>query len=120
MKSPKFYLIALLLTLTVVGCYYDKEELLYGSSCTASLSQPAGPNFTNVKTIINSKCAGCHTNGGQSGGYNYDTDCKIVDGWNGIYQSCVVNGNMPQGGSLTSAEKSQITAWKDAGHRYTD
>jgi uncharacterized membrane protein len=119
MKTNALFTVLILIFLT--GCYYDKEELLYNAStCSASLSQPAGPNFTNVKNIINAKCSGCHTNGGQSGGANYDGDCKIVDGWSKINQRCVVVGDMPPGGSLTTAEKNQITAWVNAGHNYTD
>jgi len=81
---------------------------------------PAGTNFTNVKNIITSKCGGCHLNGGNDGSANFDNDCSIVSKWDRINIRCVTQGGMPPGSPLSSAQKAQITAWVNAGHRYTD
>jgi len=78
-----------------------------------------GPNFTNVKNIISANCANCHLNGGNNGNLNLDADCSIVAKWDKINLRCVVQGNMPSQG-LTTNEKAQITAWVNAGHKFSD
>jgi hypothetical protein len=82
-----------------------------------------GPNFTNVRTIIRSKCSGCHLNGQNDGGYNFDNDCSIVSKWNQIKGACVqpyTLRQMPPSAPLTTTQQSQITQWVNAGHRYSD
>lgn len=83
-----------------------------------------GPNFTNVKNIIQANCSGCHLNGGNDGGYNFDNDCSIVTKWSQIKGACVSPYTLrrmpPSGGGLSSTLQAQITAWVNAGHRYTD
>ncbi len=82
-----------------------------------------GPNFTNVRTIIHSKCGNCHLNGGNTAGYNFDNDCSIVTYWNQIKGTCVqpyTRPQMPPAAPLTATQQSQITAWINAGHRYID
>lgn len=95
-----------------------------GNGCSAvqsaSISNAAaGPNFTNVKNIITANCANCHLNGNSNGSVNFDNNCTIVSKWDRINARCVTLGNMPPQG-LTANEKSQITAWINAGHRYID
>lgn len=90
------------------------------STQTATISNAAaGPNFTNVKNIVTSKCGNCHLNGGTDGSVNFDNPCNIVAKWDRINVRCVTQGNMPPQG-LTATEKSQITAWINAGHGYTN
>ena len=79
----------------------------------------AGPNFTNVKSIVSSKCGNCHINGGNDGSVNFDADCSIVAKWDRINVRCVSQGNMPPQG-LTTTQKAQITAWVNAGHKFSD
>ena len=82
-----------------------------------------GPNFTNVRTIIHSKCGNCHINGGNTAGYNFDNDCSIVTYWSQIKGTCVqpyTRPQMPPAAPLTATQQAQITAWVNAGHRYTD
>lgn len=79
----------------------------------------AGPLFTNVKNIINANCVNCHLNGNSDGGVNFDNQCNILAKWDRINTRCVTLGNMPPQG-LTAAEKSQIAAWVNAGHGYTN
>ena len=79
----------------------------------------AGPNFTNVKSIVSSKCGNCHINGGNDGSVNLDADCSIVAKWDRINVRCVSQGNMPPQG-LTTTQKAQITAWVNAGHKFSD
>jgi len=82
-----------------------------------------GTNFTNVRTIIHAKCGSCHINGGNTAGYNFDNDCSIVTYWNQIKGTCVQpysRPQMPPSAPLTSTQQSQITAWINAGHGYTN
>ncbi len=82
-----------------------------------------GTNFTNVRTIIHAKCGSCHLNGGNTAGYNFDNDCSIVTYWNQIKGTCVQpysRPQMPPSAPLTSTQQSQITAWINAGHGYTN
>lgn len=99
------------------------------NGCTNSTSvivgtKAAGPLFTEVKNLITNRCSGsgCHTNGGNAAGYNFDTDCKIITNWSKINSSAVSNGSMPKSpqSKLTTAEKQKITDWINAGHTYSN
>jgi len=82
-----------------------------------------GPNFTNVRNIIRANCGSCHLNGGNTAGYNFDNDCSIVSYWSQIKGSCVspyTLRRMPTSGALSATLQAQITAWVNAGHKYTD
>lgn len=84
----------------------------------------AGPLFASVKTLITNRCSGsgCHTNGGNAAGYNFDTDCKIVGYWSQINRSTVLYTmvKMPKSPQafFSAAEKLIITNWVNAGHSY--
>jgi hypothetical protein len=86
-----------------------------------------GPLFTQMRTLISSRCngSGCHIGAGNNAaGYNFDNDCTIVTKWSQINQACVTYSLVPMPKSpqplLTAAEKLVITNWINAGHRYTD
>ncbi|HET9058164.1 MAG TPA: hypothetical protein VFN30_15065 [Chitinophagaceae bacterium] len=85
-------------------------------------TQAPGPLFSNVKTLISTRCAGspCHTNGGNAAGYNFDNQCNIVTYWSQIYGSAVTYTlkQMPLGTLLSASEKQIITDWVNAGHVY--
>jgi hypothetical protein len=106
----------LVISLLIISCAKDKQV----SDCTSSGAQ-AGPLFTKVDSLITVSCAGsgCHTQGGNGGGYNFDSKCSIVDNWNAINNSCVIIGNMPPSG-FNSTQKQIITNWVNAGHAYTN
>lgn len=85
---------------------------------------PSGPLFSAVRTIITNRCSGsgCHMNGANAAGYNFDNDCSVVTDWSKIRSSSVTGNSMPKSPQpkLTTAEKQAITNWITAGHRYTD
>ena len=83
---------------------------------------PRGPLFTQVRAIITAKCGNCHLNGGNTAGYNFDSDCSIVSKWSQINKACVTYQmvQMPPSQQLPTSEKTSITNWVNAGHRYTD
>jgi len=83
---------------------------------------PKGPLFTQVRAVISAKCGNCHLNGGNTAGYNFDADCSIVSKWSQINKACVTYQlvQMPPSQQLPASEKTMITNWVNAGHRYTD
>jgi hypothetical protein len=95
----------------VNGCSNTKDVTVSNAS--------QGVNFTNVRNIINTSCGGCHLNGASSGGENFDDNCNIVAKWDRINLRCVTQGNMPPSG-LSTTQKAQITAWVNAGHKFSD
>lgn len=80
----------------------------------------SGPLLNSVVTLINNRCANCHTNGGSNGNLNLDSKCAIVSNWSTINNRCVTLGNMPSANPLNATEKQVITNWVNAGHRYID
>lgn len=105
-----------------VGTYIIGVKDVNGCTNTKSVTvsnASQGVNFTNVRNIVTSNCGGCHLNGGNSGSVNFDDYCNIVAKWDRINLRCVTQGNMPPAG-LTTAQKAQITAWVNAGHKYSD
>ena len=101
------------------SCTKRSEDVVNPS--TSDCSNPAiqkGPKFTAVESIINNKCISCHNGGGTSP--NLTTACNIVNEWSGIEYRCVVVKNMPEGNPLPTAEQQAISAWVNAGHKYTD
>jgi|GEM_PF-228566 len=86
---------------------------------------PKGPTFTLVRNLITTRCSngsGCHMNGGNKAGYNFDADCSIVTNWSAINGACITGtlATMPISpqAPLTTAEKTVITNWINAGHKY--
>lgn len=102
------------------------------NGCTKTASAavanvPMGPLMTNMRTLISTRCngSGCHIGtGNNAAGYNFDSDCSIVNWWSQINQACVTYSlnRMPKSPQplLTATEKAVITNWITAGHRYTD
>lgn len=82
----------------------------------------AGTNFSAVKNLIQTNCISCHNNSNQNGSVSFADDCGIVSRKDRI-KARAVDGNpsfMPQGGQLSQADKDKITAWINAGGKYTD
>jgi len=111
------------------GTYTVGAKDVNGCTSTTSIAVstvPAGPKFSALKILVQSRCSGssCHTNGKTQKGYNFDTDCKIVSAWSGINGSCVTGtlNKMPISPqpNLTTAEKQVIIDWVNAGHGFTN
>jgi len=72
---------------------------------------------TDVNPIIQSNCAtnaGCHGSGSNNGPGELLTYTEIFNA-RSIIRSVVYSGQMPQNGSLTSAQKNAIICWIDNG-----
>lgn len=90
------------------------------ASVTVGTGGVAGPLFTAVKTLTQASCQSCHNNTIANGGMNWTVDCNIVANRTRIKARAVDEGTMPPTGTLPQAEKDKITAWINAGGRFTD
>lgn len=119
MQKLLLSVLGLFMAFSITSCYYDNEEYLYGGSgCDTSLAK--GVKFTQVESLVTSRCGGggCHLSGGRAGGYNFDDACSIVKSWSNIQAVAVNSNSMPPGSPLSASEKSVISDWIAAGHRY--
>jgi len=87
-------------------------------------SAASGPTFSAVRTVVQTNCAisGCHTGGSPAGGINFTVDCNIVINKDRI-KARAIDANpsiMPPTGALPQADRDKITAWINAGGKYTD
>ncbi len=80
----------------------------------------AGPLFTAVKTLMQANCQSCHNNTIANGGMNWTVDCNIVANKDRIKARAVDLGTMPPTGPLAQSDKDKISAWINAGGRFTD
>ncbi len=88
----------------------------------AACSGTAGPLFSAVKSLMQANCQSCHNNSIANGGMNWTIDCNIVTNKARIKARAVDNNpsSMPPTGPLAQSEKDKITAWINAGGRFTD
>lgn len=118
MKKSAFAFFAFLLILfTGNGCYYDKEDELYPGSGTISCTGVAAKFTTDVKPLLQSKCAtsGCHNSASAAGGVVLETYAQIAGKSARINQRCVVEKTMPPGAPLNPTEIAIIKCWIDSG-----
>jgi hypothetical protein len=109
------------------GTYTVNVKDTKGCTSSASVtlaSLTAGPLFTAAKGVITTNCAisNCHTGGSPTGGISFSVDCNIVINKDRI-KARAIDANpsiMPPTGSLGQADKDKITAWLNAGGKFTD
>lgn len=105
------------------GNYIVRAKSNRGCTDTVHITIPAyGVRFAAVRQLVNGYCGPCHLGGAVNGNMNFDVDASIVNAWDRI-QVRTVTGTpsfMPQGGQLTTADKTKISDWVNAGHRITD
>ena len=107
------------------GSYTVTAKDANGCTGTATVNvatAAAGPLFSAVRTLIQNNCQSCHNNSIANGGMNWQVECNIVANKDRIKARAVDNNpsSMPPTGPLPQAEKDKITAWLNAGGRYTD
>jgi hypothetical protein len=99
----------------------DADGCLRTSSFTVG-AITAGTRFSEVKQLIQANCVSCHGGTSPQSGLDFSKDCVIVQQKDRI-KARAVDGNpsfMPTGGQLSAADKNRITAWINAGGRYSD
>lgn len=98
-----------------VGCYTDKEDLLYGDDqCDTAMVSYA----MDIAPIMQNSCAtvGCHVQGGLGNGLleNYtQVKAKVDDG--SFRQRVLVQRDMPPAVPLTDCQLAHIQQWIDDG-----
>ncbi len=121
MKQGKTIIIlavCLFVLLNFISCVKSdtRDELPPNTPCSGT----PGPLFTAVKTLMATKCVGCHNATTSNGGMNFSVECNIVTNKARIKVRAVDEGTMPPTGTLPQANKTTITNWINAGGKYTD
>ena len=116
----KFIITLVMLLLLLSGCYYDKEELLYGVNLpcdTASVTFSA-----TVNSILDrNNCLNCHSGNNPSANINLQgyANARAAAGGGrliGSINHAAGFSPMPQGGNKMSAcDINKIKAWIDGG-----
>lgn len=104
------------------SCEKKEAKPLTGCGGLDLSSQTPGPTFLKVKSILVTYCLQCHGGVNPQAGLDWSRDCDILTYWDRI-KARAVDGDpspMPQAGLMPLAERSKISAWIQAGHRYTD
>ena len=104
-------------TIGIVGCYNDKEELLYPNTTNLDCANVSAKYSTDIAPIIQTKCAtaGCHNASSSAAGIVLQTHAQVAAKANQIRQECIVNKTMPPAGPLPIAEQNAIQCWINAG-----
>lgn len=123
------------ITLTILGsiflstgiqsCYYDNEEMLYGTVSTTICDSTTGKFSVNVSSIMAAQCAtsGCHNTTTASAGANLSSYTNIKtyitnnkDFFIGSIKHTSGFSAMPKDGNkLATCDISKIESWINAG-----
>lgn len=118
MVKYSFIASALLLCSVIYSCSKDGSSGGGGGGgSTVNCATITNKAFAaDVNPIIQSSCAtaGCHAAGSTNGPGALVTYLQISAAANSI-KTAVSSGRMPQGGSLTTAQKNSIICWVDGG-----
>ncbi|MEI7492409.1 MAG: hypothetical protein WCK92_13495 [Bacteroidota bacterium] len=100
MKNAVFGL--LVFSLLMVSCKKSSTSPAYTPDCSG-----AAKSFSsNVLPVIQSSCVGCHSKYSNYSGITADK---------AAIKSTIVDGSMPQGSSLSTAQKNSVVCWIDNG-----
>jgi len=110
-------LFTVLTVVTITGCYYDREDLLYPSTPSANCTTVPAKFSTDIDPLIQSKCAtsGCHDAATGAGNAILVTYTQISAQAARINQRCVIDKTMPTSGPLTADEIAALTCWINSG-----
>ncbi len=98
----KTFVILLFFVAFLSGCSKDNANDNYSPTCSGT----AKSYKTDVAPLIQTYCAGCHS--------NYSSWTALSSSRSSV-RSTIVNGSMPQGKTLTNAQKDAIICWIDNG-----
>lgn len=85
-----------------------------GGATTVDCSGAPKTFAADVKPVMQAICSGCHGAGSGNGPGALTTYTEIFNAKTAI-RTAVVSGRMPQGGTLTAAQKAAIICWIDNG-----
>jgi hypothetical protein len=111
-------ILSMCIVVIVTGCYYDKEDLLYGTDCDTS-------NVTyssTIKGLLNNyACMSCHVGANPSGGINLETYTNVKGMADAGRLFGAINHSpgfrpMPDGAAkMNSCDIKKVKAWIEAG-----
>ena len=105
------------LIVSMQGCYYDKEALLYpGSNQVVDCATVPAKFGANVLPLITTKCAtsNCH-DATASGGLIFQSYAQISSAKDRINTRAVVEKTMPSAAPLQPSEINIIKCWLESG-----
>ena len=113
-KSFLLALAIISIVLIFVSCSKDGDS--NGGGSTLDCSGVPKSFSANVNPIVQSTCnaAGCHASGSFNGPGAITNYTEVFNN-RVIIRSVIASGRMPQGGSLSTAQKNSILCWIDSG-----
>lgn len=121
MKVTLSLLASFLLLASLHSCYYDKEELLYGTNAPCTDTAGTISYAQKIVPVLQQNCYSCHTGASPSGNIlmgTYAADKAIAQ--NGkLYGTISYSAGfspMPQGATkMSNCQIAMIKKWVDAG-----
>lgn len=114
-KKSIIAILAVCSILTIAGCYYDKEDLLYPNNidCTSVNAKYS----TDIAPLMSSKCttSGCHDAASNAAGLTLENYAQVSSVAGSINQRCIVLRTMPPSDVLTNTEYSKLKCWISSG-----
>jgi hypothetical protein len=113
MKKNLFFVA--IIVVIILSC--GKKDTTTPTTGTVNCSGVSAKYSTDASPVIASKCAtspGCHAVGATNTG-GVLTNYTQISAKKSNIRASVINGSMPQGSTLTAAEKQAIVCWVDAG-----
>ena len=98
----KVLVVLFFVSFLVTGCSKDTVTDSYTPDCTGAVKSYK----TDVAPLIQTYCAGCHS--------NYSTYSQLSASKSSVRNS-IVNGSMPRGKTMSSAQKDAVICWIDNG-----
>ncbi|MBK6936412.1 MAG: hypothetical protein IPH18_05665 [Chitinophagaceae bacterium] len=120
-KSILLSLISLSAVVLISSCYYDKEELLYGTAAPCTDTTTNVSYLQKVVPLLQQYCYSCHTGSFPSGNQlmgTYVADKAMAQSGKlyGTINHSSGYSPMPKGGAkMSSCQISTIKKWVDAG-----
>ena len=121
MKKRTILMSLLAIGLLLTACYYDKEEVLYGTKGVTACDTSAVTYTGTIAPMMSANCNSCHSGASASAGIvtsNY-TSLKIIATSGTLYKSVSwASGvsQMPKGGAkLPTCDLAKIKKWVNLG-----
>jgi hypothetical protein len=117
MKKAIYIFLFISCSLSLTQCSKDKNKNNGGGAFTVDCNTVTNKAFAaNISPIVQSSCAisGCHAAGSGNGPGALTTWAQISAASTRIRQA-VASGTMPQGSTLSTAQKNSIVCWIDSG-----
>ena len=114
-KKSIVVILAVCFVLTMAGCYYDKEDLLYPNNTDCNTIN--AKYSTDIAPLMSSKCttSGCHDAASNAAGLTLENYAQVSSVAGRINQRCIVDRTMPPSDVLSATEYSNLKCWISSG-----